>query len=556
MAIRARPTLFVRPSSGLVKEVSPWMAIWIATANQGMGMSPYGLSWWPGPAIFGFPPAFWAALAMVAMVIPMCFVYMNLVACMPRSGGDYVFTSRVVHPLLGYWEAILLFWGHLFYLGGTWAWAAQSLSNLFYIQHVVTGEVYWLGVYKWLRSLSGQMVFGLIMLAYVITLATRSSRTQYKFIAWWTFIRWIAYTGVLIVAYLAVTPEGWATALQRWGNTTPEEMIVTAQKLRSSYLQPLTLMGWLGIISLAQWSFFSPWYVQWLGGELKGRPDRVMMVGSYGSIIPGIVTLVLLNSIYMKIGYESLAAWGVLWDAGKAPFKNAYPTIEVLSSVCNPELSLLYLGYVYFTQVGMGVLCYMGNLISVKTIFAMSIDRMMPKWLSDVNPKTRAPLKALIFCFLITYVYFIVYALTQAGIIAGTVGLLIGYFHIATIIFFWPYFICPALAGILLKWRRKDIYSLAPGSARIEFFGIPLIAICAALYIGSMGVIMGIYAMEPIFRTFIGSAAGWLGGATRSGFWQWLLCTAIAVFLYYYYKRKNAKLGIDIEATYKMLPPE
>src|SRR5207302_6107194 len=77
------------------------------------------------------PPIFLGGSVVVSMVIgtlvlavTLLWVYSEFAAAMPRSGGDYVFVSRALHPFLGW----LLSWSQgiwlIFFWIGFNAWFA------------------------------------------------------------------------------------------------------------------------------------------------------------------------------------------------------------------------------------------------------------------------------------------------------------------------------------------------------------------------------------------------------------------------------------------------
>ena len=47
----------------------------------------------------------WAAIIAGIFCAVLALIFASLTSVMPRSGGDYVFTSRIVHPFLGWLES-------------------------------------------------------------------------------------------------------------------------------------------------------------------------------------------------------------------------------------------------------------------------------------------------------------------------------------------------------------------------------------------------------------------------------------------------------------------
>src|SRR5215471_1715349 len=104
------PKLFVRQSSGLVRNVSVTNALFFnVAAFVGVGLTLYPIFyslpfvpiWKAGP----FSAYGWASIIAGLFCVLLAFIFASLTSVMPRSGGDYVFSSRILHPFLGWLES-------------------------------------------------------------------------------------------------------------------------------------------------------------------------------------------------------------------------------------------------------------------------------------------------------------------------------------------------------------------------------------------------------------------------------------------------------------------
>ena len=112
-------TLFTRQSSGLVREVSVVNALFFNTSafiggTLGGAFQIAVLAGVPVVLVGGLITN-WSIVAFVvgAMCVLLAFIFASLTSVMPRSGSDYVFTSRIVPkvgPFLGWLES----WGLVF----------------------------------------------------------------------------------------------------------------------------------------------------------------------------------------------------------------------------------------------------------------------------------------------------------------------------------------------------------------------------------------------------------------------------------------------------------
>ncbi len=108
-------TLFTRQSSGLVREVSVVNALFFNTSafiggTLGGAFQIAVLAGVPVVVVGGLTNWSWVAFIVGALCILLALIFASLTSVMPRSGGDYVFSSRIVPkvgPFLGWLES----WG-------------------------------------------------------------------------------------------------------------------------------------------------------------------------------------------------------------------------------------------------------------------------------------------------------------------------------------------------------------------------------------------------------------------------------------------------------------
>jgi len=95
--------------------------------------------------------------------------------------------------------------------------------------------------------------------------------------------------------------------------------------------------------------------------------------------------------------------------------------------------------------------CYIGM---TRVMVAMSLDRLLPEWVSKVNERYHTPVNAHVIYFLASIPVIFAY-----NLVPGWVGLTLG------VTFACGYvFIITCLAGALLPYRAKDVYDASPGS--------------------------------------------------------------------------------------------
>ena len=91
--------VFARKASGMTRVVSPWTALAYSFVAPNITQASFYLLW----AVTLYPGAQmqWAIMFMLTL-IPFAAIYVYFSSSMPRSGGEYIYISRVLTPFLGF----------------------------------------------------------------------------------------------------------------------------------------------------------------------------------------------------------------------------------------------------------------------------------------------------------------------------------------------------------------------------------------------------------------------------------------------------------------------
>ncbi len=170
---------------------------------------------------------------------------------------------------------------------------------------------------------------------------------------------------------------------------------------------------------------------------------------------------------------------------------------------------------------------------SVRLIFAWAFDRVIPSFFSNVDPRTGTPYVALISTAILAIIFQALWLFTP----------LLNYF--VFIVTGWGIMTAiAAIAGVLLPYRRKDLFELAPAFARAKVAGIPVLVV-----LGVLTFIIGVWqawvgTTPAVAGTIVSEYIIFMAGIYLIGL---LIYTASSI----YHRVK----GIPLELAFKELPP-
>jgi APA family basic amino acid/polyamine antiporter len=459
--LSATPEVFTRKASGLVRVMSPYSAFVYNILTMGL-IFPWTYLWAPGALPGG--RLVWGILLAMLIEIPIAFAYVWLSTALPRSGGDYVFESRVFGGgtaftvvMSGYviwilqWVALsgwlLSYLGFApLFLGLGASLQSPGLSNL--------------GV--WFTQSTGIIVTS-ILNAFVALLILASGFKNYVRLQWVMWYVVLIAFGVMFAVLFFTPPAQFVERLNAFaaasgGGANFYQTAVDAVTAAGIDLNPPpSLLATLLVAPIAWTSLQWATYSAQQNGEIKDarsfKNQSIIIVGSL--IVTGLLLALLAAGLERLAGSEFLYVAGAGYWSGipEATVGGFYlwPNIIAVAVTASPIVVLLIgLGYILNSHQIVHN-CYIGM---TRVMVAMSLDRLLPEWFSKVNERYHTPVNAHLAYFLASIPVILAY-----NLVGGWVGLTLG------VTFACGYvFIITCLAGALLPYRAKEVYQASPGS--------------------------------------------------------------------------------------------
>jgi APA family basic amino acid/polyamine antiporter len=550
MASKDSQDLFARPASGLVREIDTLRASFFniyASVGYAPGMVLAIMSTFPLTLVAGVTFYAWGNLLAAGFMALFGVTFIVLASAMPRSGGDYVWTSRIMHPYLGYVE------GWLFVIAATFGtmafncWAAALNFGANFASLSTNGSGPWVSLASTLTTTNSLLIVGIILfILTVFMVAFLSTRALH------TLLTAVAIVSVIcmfipIVGTLGVSPAAFQTGLSSFG-IDPNKVIQSASTAGWGGVQDFTWINFNLIIFWGLWNFLGFQLSTYFAGELKGKIARNATI----AIFVGLAGALLANSLwpmyfYNLAGAQFVHAWGYLfWNApSQAPLSQPpYPTL--IASIANPSLAPLFFVSGLGILVGFNFIIMTAYLlIGTRVFFAMSMDRMLPSWVSDVSPRTHSPFKLTLLLIIGGFTFYVLY-LYSTSPLTGAWFMNLAWF--ATWLF-------PGLNAILLPYRRPDLYESVSAVWRKKIGGLhrsTIIGIVWTVYLVAIYIAVIFY---PLIQQ-VTTATALVSYAISSGILAVGAILVVVTGLYFAAFWYNRKKGIDLSLTFKSVPPD
>ena len=532
----AEKTYFARKSSGLVREFGTVDTLLIASAA--VFALTYAILQFPW--YYGFNPGANLTIALLVTGIPfvlLMVIYWAMGVIMPRTGNDYVWVARIIHPSIGFaWSFLYMF--SVFataYVGGTAAYASGISTAL-----TVWGFLYnSQGLTNLGNLLSTPMGgFGLSILitlcfAVLAIVGAKAVRT-FLYVAWG-----LAVIGLLVIWGIVGSTNPVAFAA-KWdsvlGTYSTYENLVKLATQNGYSVPTITFAASVASAPFAALFLLGGNFANVMAGEVK-NVKRAIPIALLLSLLLGIVIWSVTAQLTLNnLGENWMYAVGYLWDNAPSAYNTVMPIAPtypmMVSLIAFPNQAMVFL--VLFTMLAGSLTApFVYFWIPSRYFFAWAFDRIIPTKMADVSPRFRTPHVSIATITVLSIFIFALYWFTSWPT-AETIGT-----------FLWAFcFVVPGIATIIFPYRKKDLLEAAPGWMRAKLAGIPVLSILGLLTTLSFFYIGYLALINPLIVTLTAA-----GGAIALGI------VVGCIIVYYASVSYHKKHGLDIELAFKEIPP-
>jgi amino acid transporter len=501
--------------------------------------------------VVAFTPAFYPTanpllgpFVGLLLVLPIVGIYILFSIGIPRTGGDYVWVSRVFSPGIGFTTNFSFTLIVLSVIGSVAPWIGQwSIGPMFYDLGQLYNNPSFTNIGISLQTQANAFYVSAIFIIIAGLIVIASSKLAASIVKYWTFIAMII-GAIFIVVVLSAGVSTFTNNFNAFSgsNMTYDQVISTGQAQYSTvyngvppafsnatlYAAALGLLGYLGFNSSA-----------YFAGEVKQNRKSQILAQFGGTIIYAIFITILIAVEYFGEGPKFVNSIAAMWYNG---FGN-YPYVPGVPPLAS-ALSMYWTrnaGLVSLFNLSFGLTAEMMNISILfmlsRNLFAWSFDRVVPAAFADINPRTRTPIYAVIMMTIVglIYTYIFIYA----------TGILSGLFNYGTAGEF-TVFLIVSLAAIAYPYRKKDVFEGSDPTAKMRIGGVPLITI--------LGAISFVVCLVTIYAILLPQ----IGGPTFfSNFFYGIVFTfLIGAVLYFIAWASRRSQGIDLSLLQREIPPE
>ncbi len=562
------PKLFVRQSSGLVRNVSVTNALFFNVAafvGVGLTLYPifYSLADVPVWKTTLFSAYGWAAIIAGLFCILLALIFSSLTSVMPRSGGDYVFTSRILHPFLGWMESWTLVIASVLIIAFEVPLVLRNLQITARIIGIGAGG--FSGANTWFTDATGNItgtpgfIASLIVLLGITVICVLPTRTFHRVVTVLATYGVACFAAMFIFGLLATDKSSFIANLPHYTGGVSSAKIAAAGTAAAvlggpshSFLSNIFSTGAFPLIlSVLLFQYIGFQYSAYIAGEVRGNVRRGVLIALLGALVIGVfANSVYVDAIATHFGFGTNVSWGAsYWGFSKLALPlgqpNAMPLLAVIANKSLwPLWALISLGGTIFPFL----LCpvYI-NFIS-RMQLAWSLDRQVPEWFGTVNERIRGPLNAILATLGLTalFLFFQSYKALPTFLatadhklnLAGT-----AWFAITMAIFTWC---LPGLNAMLVRWRRPDLVRNAPFGKWLPYIGLAWIVFPIWIYVFAVA--------KPIVNALKGGSA--LTYLETNGIIDAGLFYVLGIVIYFVMRYRSRAAGVDSKMLFTELPPD
>ena len=527
--------LFLRKATGLVREVSAVDAAVMNAMSMNLGIG-VGLLFIWGPYLLpGGNMMLSVVLCSIIVAFSTAYIYSVSSGAFPRSGADYVFTSRILGPVWGFLYSIQwIIWG-FFWMGfNAWAMANFALPQLFTLLGVILGKPNLITLGAQFTTPVAILVIAVIVQALFTALAIWGAKPFFRYmkISFGIALLAMAVSVVLLMVNGGQFIERWnAVVVQSGQGLQYDHVISEAAKLGFNPNQPFSFGKTLALMPLIFWmvGYFATSQV--ISGEVKSARSSQFFAMVIVTLLYGAVLLLITFLVIRVIGLTFLGSLGFLYfEHADVLNMTAQPNFNYLVGLLTqsaPVIGLIGLGYVFWSLNGTPIW-----LITIpRLLLSYSFDRMAPEAMGEVSERYHTPVKAILFSAVLGLVAVVVLIVwKQASLLSVTLAQL------------W-WFLLISVAAAIFPYKFPNLWKANTSGRKIA--GIPLITIAGVVSVLFVALISYYFLFYSMF-----------GANSMASLLAVVITVAIGPIYYYAYRAYQKRRGIDVDLIFKEIPPE
>ncbi len=523
---------FARKASGLTRGFStgslfvlglmfiqPCWGIYLATV--------YGLALFPGANLL---IALGLSFVTVGVFGPL--MWGILAGTMPRSGGEYVYNSRILGAPVA--------------LAASAATAVGAVCFSFFPSTLMTGLLQSLSAFAgwdeatiWFGNRYAVLVVGAVGLVLAFLVVTFGMRF-FSLIGWPLLVLGVGGPLVWIVCLLSTSHAGF---VQSWNEIAAQNQTLDYQSFLGTVEQatggPLPqTWNWHDTFGLtgSMAALLICYVVVYVGGEVK-RPERGALIAGWSAmVVSAALGAGVFAALYHTVGYPFLAAGAINTVIGVQSYPPSNSTALARIAV-HGSRAVGIVTSLTFILTSFWLMAILLITLS-RAMFAWGMDRMGPRWFTSVNARTTTP----VWNFL-TYLVLCLIGLVIYRVWVPSLNLMVG-----VGVFLIGAYLITGLSALVLPYRKKtrDIWNSSPYRGW-KVSGIPVICIAGAVWVLYTAVLLYYQFIDPQVRSAVG------------GFKQLyflVACGVLGVLWYFFWAWRSKRVGVDVRFQYQELPPE
>jgi amino acid transporter len=532
----AAPGLFTRKATGLVREGRTRDALFYNLLWSSVGLT--FAFYWLFSAFYPGASGFLAFLIAAGLGLPGAFLYAMLTQLMPRTGGDYVFNSRALHPSVGFAGNLSYsFWLAVVIGVYTTYIAAYGFGAFGRMMAGFGAGSGWLDFGDWFSTQWGLFLTGAAVLVLSAAMFALGGVRLFFRVQAAFFVLYLL--GAIVVPVLVGLLQGHGGFLAHFDEyaghlgTSGASAAMEASARKAGYAHSgFSFTETLKSVSIFWFIFGFIFSSNYFAGEIR-LAKRTHLYSMPGAVLLAVVVLALLVPAFdhvvgadfsRQLGLADPVAYG--FTAG-AP---AYPELIAIASGSPVLGTIVLLGF----TIGLVVWLPQTLMLVSRNMFAWSFDRVMPERLSYVDPRSRSPIVAIGVMLALSIASTAVFSFTDwfsstAALLGLSLPLLV-----------------TAIAGTLLPFRQRALVENSPYNRRIA--GIPMLTLVGSLAILGFGGAISILLWDPGSGASLSAnpeKAALVAGVYVLGLVIWFVARAV-----------RRSQGVDIDLAYRELPAQ